>query len=939
MEELSIHEDVTSLGAEELDTEFLPKHLAKAPVKEMTLGEIQAIAMGANTLSTAGLKKFRDNFVKIARGMKEETLKESALLMESMSEKALEAKDSRAGLKLIFRKLDDLVTKTKVEAKEDLAEMTTLRSECQTNIGKASQIITEASEKETQNNMIIKNDHETIVRNKKEWETSRIEEEKVQGEFEEMVTEREDTSAAAKQRIDERNQAIDVMVKATFIVCEKFKRFRNTNECKSIKSRPDVNEPGQPVFPPSPTMLLPVAWGNHSEADIKNSAAQTKAYEESMAEVWEEMFQADEKLEGSANPENLPMHTVNKRGTAENNENAAHDIDPNSELMEDESVDMGVSEEEKPALHKLAQLGQSEHINSRYTLPITELAIALGEGKTGKSKSIIMILLDVKGLTEDEQRADKLSYVQALQEFYKRSWELKDLLDNEESKQQSLQSDIEERRIRMKETQADNEEQRKLIKTQIAVRTAEQDRCELLEEQFGVRDAIRKEDLENIAKLISLLRSLYDKRHPTNCKKSAAVKPVMCTHEDNGWCIWSTQDGSDQRCSCNVGFYGEICEKKMCPGMGKTMFMHDADGVCSNRGSCDTGTGRCKCHKGFYHGPKNACELKHCPASKNGMTDEKCSGHGSCDTKRGLCNCVYEWSGLGCQNVKCPNSNTVLYPHSSSNACDGRGACDVETGKCVCGAPYKGQSCELSDCPRNCMKRGGCEESTGSCKCTGGYLGHSCEFKSCPDNCGNGGECNRHNGKCVCKDGYSGLTCRKSTRCPAAMGTDLAVKEVNWYTMWDKPGWITCPIGQSIYALRRGICDALDCLEGGSCAAPCEGESWTDATPIKIRHCYHDLNVYFSMDKEGWSKCEANYFVGGFYRSGSSLYNLQMFKCCSYEKSRWSMCSEENWATKFNAIGRARAPAHKFLVGLYRGKGHKLRDIDRAYTCGWVRGY
>jgi hypothetical protein len=88
------------------------------------------------------------------------------------------------------------------------------------------------------------------------------------------------------------------------------------------------------------------------------------------------------------------------------------------------------------------------------------------------------------------------------------------------------------------------------------------------------------------------------------------------------------------------------------------------------------------------------------------------------------------------------------------------------------------------------------------------------------------------------------------------MGEKVAMKEVNWYTRWDRPGWVTCPNGQSLYALKRNSCEALDCLEAGSCAAPCEGQS-TEADVVEIRHCYHDLNVYFSMDKEGWSKCEA----------------------------------------------------------------------------------
>lgn len=164
------------------------------------------------------------------------------------------------------------------------------------------------------------------------------------------------------------------------------------------------------------------------------------------------------------------------------------------------------------------------------------------------------------------------------------------------------------------------------------------------------------------------------------------------------------------------------------------------------------------------------------------------------------------------------------------------------------------------------------------------------------------------------------------------------MKEVDWYSIWDKPGWATCPIGQSIYALRRSACDALDCLEAASCAAPCEGTT-EDSEVIQTRHCYHDLNVYGSFDKEGWSKCEPNYYVGGFYRAGSSLYQLQMFKCCSYKASRWSMCTDISWASKFNAAGWAKVPNDKFLTGLYRSKGHRLRNIDQAHACGWVRGY
>jgi len=561
--------------------------------------------------------------------------------------------------------------------------------------------------------------------------------------------------------------------------------------------------------------------------------------------------------------------------------------------------------------------------------------------------------LDVKGITEDEQKKDKLATVKMLDEYFARAWEFKKAKNQQMVKQEELNANMEERRLRMKELQADNEEQRQVMQTQSKVIVLEEDRCEKLEEEYAIRVSIREEDIENIAKLISLLRSLYDKKEPVKCLRGKpgteevlpdgteepATKGIMCTHKDHGWCIFNTESGNDQRCSCNVGFYGDICEHKMCPGMGMVLHKSGSDGACSGHGKCDSSSGMCEsCEEPFYHGAKNGCELHHCPVSANGVVDEKCSDHGVCDTKRGKCNCEYEWSGPGCENKKCPNSNSVLYPVESANACDGRGACSKDLGTCTCGAPYFGKTCEFSKCPRDCSSRGACNENEGKCNCQEGYDGPACEFVSCPDDCSGGGECNRLSGKCICKMGFSGDRCRKSTRCSADRGDGYAIDGINWYSVWDKPGWITCPPGQIVHALRRSVCDALSCLDSGSCAAPCEGES-TSSEKIEVRHCYHALDWYASMDKEGWSKCEANYFVAGLYRSGDSLYNLQMAKCCSFKKARWSECSEMNWATKFNGPGWVRSPDHKFLAGLYRGTGHRLRDIDKAYTCGWVRGY
>merc|ERR1712232_116943 len=160
--------------------------------------------------------------------------------------------------------------------------------------------------------------------------------------------------------------------------------------------------------------------------------------------------------------------------------------------------------------------------------------------------------------------------------------------------------------------------------------------CWKSEEEYGVRSAINKEDLENIAKLKSLLRALYEKKMPKACPKHNGH---ICTSETNGWCIYIEEmnscskraegcqgltEGNNQRCSCMVGIYGDACQYRMCPGVGKGMYtaFPRGNGACTNRGDCNHRTGVCTCKKDFYHGPKNACDYKHAPPSKNKEVDD-----------------------------------------------------------------------------------------------------------------------------------------------------------------------------------------------------------------------------------------------------------------------------------------------------------------------------
>lgn len=542
---------------------------------------------------------------------------------------------------------------------------------------------------------------------------------------------------------------------------------------------------------------------------LKADKQSTKEFEKVEEDNFKKLEEQDAaKVEaGNTNPENLPS-------------------DENVQELGEDDAGEPLSDAEKPALKQVEELAKQELVDDRVTSPMLELAIALKKGKKRKAINLVQILLDVKDAIYNEQLKDKQDHMKQLDEFYDKAWQLQSSLKGQGIQLENLEATTEKNRLRIISLMDDNENQRKMLNNQKEIKLNEEKRCAALNADYGMRVSIREEDLENLAKLKSLLRSLYSQESPTACEKGPMTNK-MCTSPDNGWCVFSDVTGEEQRCSCNYGYYGSTCEFTQCPGLGEISYKHDALGACSERGSCNHLTGQCEtCNDGYYHGPKKACEYKHCPASVHPDTgeksvDEKCSGHGDCDLERGSCKCEYEWSGESCSSKKCPNSNSVLYPIESANACDGRGACNDKTGECSCEAPYSGTTCEKKQCPRECSNRGGCDEATGKCFCKKPFVGGSCSFVGCPDDCSDGGWCDRVTGKCLCRKGFSGDKCLGSTRCT---DSKHSTPEANWYTQWDKPGWITCPDGQALFALYRNECNVLSCLESGKCAAPCEGD-------------------------------------------------------------------------------------------------------------------
>lgn len=595
---------------------------------------------------------------------------------------------------------------------------------------------------------------------------------------------------------------------------------------------------------------------------------------------------------------------------------------------------------ERQSMGTLKKLSE-ERLSSKFSAPVQALVNALDLGETKKAINLVQVLLDIKDEQYAEHIRDKESIEDAMNAYYIKAWNLQAQLARSKREQRAKHDDSETRRNRILDLQTDNEDKRTLILRQQNVLKGEKFRCKEEEEKYSVREVLNTEDVENIVKLTSLLRSLYQKRMPTACPRGLFEgtdgQKALCSGEDQGWCTFNAVTGEDQKCSCNVGFYGDACEKMMCPGFGDVLHPHDSKYACSEQGTCNYMTGKCEtCKDGFYHGEKKGCEHKHCPGSgENGDTvDELCSGNGSCDRIEGVCTCSSETSGAGCFEKKCLASNGVLYPFDSGNVCDGQGACDLKTGECSCQAPYFGETCHKKECPSNCLDEGVCNHGTGLCFCNAGRSGPRCEFVSCPDDCSgsDAGWCDAVSGKCMCKYGYGGESCKKVQHCSA---DNARTTEVNWYTLWDKPGWAICPTGQALTSLYRSDCNTLACLDSAKCAGLCSGDD-----QLEVNHCYHSLGWYDTFDEKGWSTCESDYYLAGFYRSGDSLYNLQMAKCCSFKNARWTQCQLIDWGSTFKeGKGWTADPNSRWLTSLYRGKEQGLGSISRAKACGFSVGF
>jgi len=211
---------------------------------------------------------------------------------------------------------------------------------------------------------------------------------------------------------------------------------------------------------------------------------------------------------------------------------------------------------------------------------------------------------------------------------------------------------------------------------------------------------------------LALIASSVYGRCPNDCSKDNQV---------HGECTKSAQ------CSCYRNWQGSDCSQKVCPSfpafIDQPIGDINADGIIDmtvnkeivytpsqtdsrERKAASYVTEAYNINYGY------AREVKIGGASKRQFWDEahfnaECSNKGLCNTQSGKCQCFPGYTGPGCERTECPKDNT-------GNQCSGHGVCkkafasmaaytmwDKEkTFKCACDKGYTGPDCSKRECPK-----------------------------------------------------------------------------------------------------------------------------------------------------------------------------------------------------------------------------------------------
>uniref|UniRef100_A0A0R3W0Y6 Slit homolog 2 protein n=1 Tax=Taenia asiatica TaxID=60517 RepID=A0A0R3W0Y6_TAEAS len=223
------------------------------------------------------------------------------------------------------------------------------------------------------------------------------------------------------------------------------------------------------------------------------------------------------------------------------------------------------------------------------------------------------------------------------------------------------------------------------------------------------------------------------------------------------------------KCTCEMPFYGDRCEKKVDACFEKP---------CKSGGTCevtdDLGHYRCNCPTGFtgLNCEENVDDCKNVECKNGGVCTDGVNNY--------TCECTPGFRGKHCEDI--------LQYCVDENPCQNDGVCVMQKPagfKCICPEGWGGDDCSknLDDCEYNkCQNGGVCIDQIGgyTCDCPYGFTDRYCEatlpsqltamknsasFGCAYNRCLNGATCQPDMSptgyRCHCPFGYGGNFCEK----------------------------------------------------------------------------------------------------------------------------------------------------------------------------------
>jgi len=240
-----------------------------------------------------------------------------------------------------------------------------------------------------------------------------------------------------------------------------------------------------------------------------------------------------------------------------------------------------------------------------------------------------------------------------------------------------------------------------------------------------------------------------------------------------------------------------------------TCVMHNN---CNGHGECQSSTKTCSCYDGYgsatdvadYKSPD--CSLRVCPSGKSWVdvpqsatsahAETECSNKGTCNRGTGLCTCFSGFSGDSCQRMTCASTTSAecsghgkcvsmkraatmsaAFPLSAATTYTGAEATTTwdedKIFGCVCDSSWAvglasgerqksewfGPACSFKRCPSGDDPTTSIDESDCGGKTAEGGVGVGLSGNLCHNDCSNRGICDYTTGTCTCFTGYYSTNC------------------------------------------------------------------------------------------------------------------------------------------------------------------------------------